>query len=188
MTSPYATPAAFRRALTDRLRSAAQPHGPWPLAELQRQFAYDRLLARLYRLDSGWIVKGATALLARELAVRRTIDIDIYRSAGRDQAERDLRDAAAHDLGDWFRFEADRAAPVSEAGRRNLPLPPRFAVPDRELWERGFAAEARRALALPATTLREAHAVVGPFIDPLLDGTATGMWNPLTGAWESPGG
>lgn len=116
MTLSYKTPAAFRRALTDRLRSQAHPHGPWPLSELQRQFAYDRLLARLYLVDNDWIVKGATALLARELAVRRTVDvdIDIYRNTGRDAAEHDLRAAAARDLGDWFRFETGRSTPISD--------------------------------------------------------------------------
>ena len=61
---PYPTPAAFRRALTDRLRAITAPHGPWPLADLQRQFGYDRLLTRLYLLDDDWILKGATAMLA----------------------------------------------------------------------------------------------------------------------------
>ncbi len=59
---PYPTPAAFRRALTDRLRAIAVPHGPWPPADLQRQFAYDRLLTRLYLLDDAWILRGATAI------------------------------------------------------------------------------------------------------------------------------
>ena len=45
------------------------------LPHLQRQFAYDRLLARLYLLDDGWILKGATALLARHIAVRHTVDV-----------------------------------------------------------------------------------------------------------------
>ncbi|QBI56198.1 nucleotidyl transferase AbiEii/AbiGii toxin family protein [Streptomonospora litoralis] len=122
MTLPYTTPTAFRRALTERLRAAAKPNGPWPLAELQRQFAYDRLLARLYHLDTGWIVKGATALLARELAVRRTVDIDVYRPGDRGQAEHDLRRAAALDLGDWFIFETGRATPVSD-GANGVRIP-----------------------------------------------------------------
>jgi hypothetical protein len=79
LTPPYKTPAAFRRALTDRLRSVASEAGIWSLADLQRQFAYDRLLARLYLLDDSWILKGATAMLARRIAVRHTIDIDVYR-------------------------------------------------------------------------------------------------------------
>jgi hypothetical protein len=37
------------------------------LGELQRQYAYDQLVERLYRLDVGWIIKGATALLARRI-------------------------------------------------------------------------------------------------------------------------
>ncbi len=36
--------------------------------QLQRQMAYDRLLERLYLVDEGWIIKGATALLALRLA------------------------------------------------------------------------------------------------------------------------
>ncbi|MBB4934735.1 hypothetical protein F4561_005629 [Lipingzhangella halophila] len=296
MTLPYTTPPAFRRALTDRLRAVAHPRGPWPLAELQRQFAYDRLLARLYQHDSEWIVKGATALLARELAVRRTVDIDLYRATTASQAEQALREAAALDLGDWFGFETGRATPVadgttglrisvtarlgtttwssfhvdlvaenirmtgtpdavpallpldlpgldrpgyqayplvdhladktcailephgpqrrpstrfkdlvdlvavitqtpipahpqttalhSEARRRGLSLPARFAVPDRELWERGYPAEARRAHAIPATTLDEALALAKPFLDPLLNRTAAGTWNAHTASWE----
>lgn len=67
--------------------------------------AYDRLLTRLYRADRGWIVKGATALLARDIGVRGTLDIDMYREVAQDVAENDLRRAAARDIGDWFRFE-----------------------------------------------------------------------------------
>ncbi|MHB8450996.1 MAG: hypothetical protein ACYDAQ_11185 [Mycobacteriales bacterium] len=43
----YRSPAAFRRALTDQLSALAEV-GPWSLAQLQRQFSYDRLLERLY--------------------------------------------------------------------------------------------------------------------------------------------
>jgi hypothetical protein len=57
--------------------------------------AYDRLLERLYLVDEGWIIKGATALLARDIGVRGTIDIDLYREVAREIAETDLRRAAA---------------------------------------------------------------------------------------------
>lgn len=60
--SRYASPAAFRRAVTDRLRANAV-ESKWSLAQLQRQLAYDRFLERRYLLDDGWIVKGAIALL-----------------------------------------------------------------------------------------------------------------------------
>lgn len=290
----YESPAAFRRALTDKLKDAAE-ESRWTLQQLERQMAYDRLLERLYLVDEAWIVKGAAALLARDLGVRATIDIDVFRNIVRETAERELRDAAGKDIGDWFRFElgppqavrdgasgtripvkayigttvwaafhvdllgsevtmtgdpekvpalarvvmpdveqhgyrayplvdhiADKvaatfdrygdseapstrykdlvdlvaivteasvkalpqmAALASEAKRRGITLPPRFDVPDRSLWERGYLAEAARSLLPVAHTLDEALAIVRPFIDPLLEGAAVGRWDPKQGHW-----
>ncbi len=112
--SSYGSPAAFRRALTDRLRSRAAA-GRWTLVQLQRQMAYDRLLERLYLVDEHWIVKGATALLARDIGVRATIDVDLYRASAFDKAEADLREAAGRDIGDWFRFEIGPPHPIGDA-------------------------------------------------------------------------
>lgn len=290
----YDSPQAMRRAVTDRLKSVARPNGRWALDEMQRQFAYDRLLARMYVIDDGWILKGAVALLARQVSVRHSIDIDVYRDAERTMVERELRAAAELDLGDWFTFQigrgeeltggtggtrypvrasvgatvwatfhidivgtgvrmtgvpddvppvagiavpgieqpgyrayplvdhvadkvaailephgdgrpstrfrdlidltalvscirvdagAQRSALVSEFDRRQLQFPQRFDVPDRELWERGFAGAARRAVEPPARTLDEALAVVCPFLDPVLDGMAIGNWDPEAGIW-----
>lgn len=290
----YGSPAAFRRALTDRLRAKAKD-SRWSLAQLQRQFAYDRLLERLYLIDRDWIVKGATALLARDIGVRGTIDIDVYRAREREVAEAELRDAASRDVGDWFRFEigpsrpvadgavgirlpvtayvgetvwvqfhvdlvgtdlrmtgepddvppmasidmpdvqqhgyrayplvdhiadkvaaiferygegrtpstrfkdlvdlvaivtgasvpadAQRAALASEADRRGITLPARFDVPDRALWESGYAAEAKRSVLPIAPTLDEAIETVQPFVDALLDGSASGRWDPERKEW-----
>lgn len=289
----YQNPAAFRRALTDRLKGLAKK-SRWTLPQLQRQIAYDRLLERLYMVNEAWVVKGATALIARDIGVRGTIDVDIYREVSAGVAERDLRSAAASDLGDWFRFElgatqqmdggkglrvpvtayvgvtawvefrvdlvgsdlrmtgdaehvppmaqllmpsveqhgyrayplvdhiADKFAAIlqrygdlqapstryrdlvdlvsivssvtvaaaaqqkalrSEAKRRGIVLPDRFDVPDRALWERGYAAEARRSLLTTEHTLDEALAVARPFVDALLDETAIGHWNPKTQLW-----
>lgn len=293
---PYKTPSAFRRALTDRLRALAAETG-WELPQLQRQIAYDRLLERLYMIDDGWIVKGAVALLARDLGVRPSLDVDLYREGERELVERELRQAADRDLGDWFRFEVgprqavsdgaagvrlpitayigdtewarfhvdlvggdvrmtgqpddvpaiarvsmpnvdqhgyrayplvdhvadkvaatfetygeqqmpstryrdlvdlvsiargasvdaeqQRRALASEAQRRTIELPARFDVPDRALWERGYAREVARSLLPTAHTLDDALGVVRPFLDPLLDGSAQGIWNPQAGAWTS---
>lgn len=291
----YASPAAFRRALTDRLRAVAKD-GKWTLTQLQRQMAYDRLLERLYQFDDGWIVKGATALLARDLGMRATIDVDVYRAQATKVAEADLRAAASRDIGDWFRFEigparamgegqsgvrlpvaacvgaapwaqfhvdlvgADlrmtgepepvpplarivmpdieqhgyRAYPLpdhladkvvatlqrygpqqlpstrykdlidlvgiitgaslnaraalraltSEANRRRVQLPPLFDVPDRTLWEPGYSAQARRSLLPVAPTLDDALAIVRPCLDPLLDHSASGRWEPAKKLWQ----
>jgi hypothetical protein len=291
----YTTPAAFRRALTDRLKELAKT-SRWSLSQLQRQIAYDRLLERLYSVNDSWVVKGATALLAREIGVRGTIDVDVYRDAPWETVETDVRSAADLDLGDWFHFElgatqpmndtvkgmripvtayigltvwalfrvdlvgsdlrmtgdpepvpplarvlmpdvaqhgyhayplvdhvadkvvailqrygdslvpstrykdlvdlvaivtvasveavAQTAALVSEAKRRDVRLPRRFDVPDRGLWEPGYAAEARRSLLASAHTLDEALATISPFLDPLLDGGAVGRWDPKARRWK----
>jgi len=292
----YGSPDAFRRALTDRLRAAAR-ESRWDLPQLQRQMAYDRLLERLYFVDDGWIVKGAAALLAREIGVRASIDIDVYRAKALEIAEAELRAAAARDIGDWFRFElgprqpagdgspavrlpvlayigqtewasfhvdlvgsdivmtgtpddvpplarvaipdveqhgyrayplvdhiADKIASMfqrygrgqqtstrfrdlvdlvsitggatvdaeaqvtalrSEERRRQITLPERFDVPDRAAWEAGYAREAERSLLPYAKTLDEALAVVRPFIDPLLDGSADGSWDHERQRWTT---
>jgi hypothetical protein len=117
----YGSPAAFRRALTDKLKSIAAD-SRWELPQLQRLIAYDRLLERLYMVDDQWIVKGATALLARDLGVRGTIVVDIYRAEASDTAEVQLREAADRYIGDWFRFEIGPSRAVAD-GASAIRLP-----------------------------------------------------------------
>ena len=103
----YADPVALRQAITDRLRQLAQERPGAQLTDLQRQFAYDRLLVRLFTSEpDAWVLKGATALLARMRgSARHTVDVDLYRQHGSlDSAEAALHAAAAIDLGDFFRF------------------------------------------------------------------------------------
>lgn len=119
--SGYASPAAFRRAVTDRLK-AKVAESIWNLAQLQRQLAYDRFLERLYLLDDGWIVKGAVALLACELGARATIDVDVYRESATQAAEADLRAAVGGEAGDWFQFEVGRGRTLGE-GQKGVRLP-----------------------------------------------------------------
>lgn len=84
--------------------------------------AYDRLLEGLYLVDGNWIIKGATALLARDIGVRATIDIDLYREAVREITEEDVRRAAALDIGDWFRFEIGPPRPIVDTSGARLPV------------------------------------------------------------------
>jgi len=51
------------------------------------------------------------------------------------------------------------------------------------MWEGGYRAEAGRSLLPMARELDGALAVVRPFLDPLLDGSATGTWDHAQGAW-----
>ncbi|MGO9789111.1 MAG: nucleotidyl transferase AbiEii/AbiGii toxin family protein [Solirubrobacteraceae bacterium] len=291
----YSSPVAFRSALTARLKTMAKI-SRWTMTQLQRQFAYDRLLERMYLTDQDWIVKGATALLARDIGVRGSLDIDVYRQAAHEEAEADLRAAAARDIGDWFRFDlgnaqimenatrgvripvtayvgatqwakfhvdlvgsdvrmtgvpenvpalarvampdveqhgyrayplvdhvADKIAAIfqrygqtqtpstryrdlvdlvaiatsasvpadtqmaalhSELQRRDIPMPGGFQVPDRALWERGYGSAAANSLLPIALTLDEALAVVRPFAEPLLEGSARGIWDPNSRVWR----
>jgi len=81
--------------------------------------------------------------------------------------------------------EAQRTALSSEAARRGIALPSSFAVSDLALWRPGYAAEAERSLLPIAGTLEEALEVVRPFLDPLLDATARGRWDPRNLSWQS---
>lgn len=64
-SSQYSDPRAFRLAITDRLRPLVRDRGI-ELTDLLRQFAYDRLLCRVFISDpERWVLKGATAMLAR---------------------------------------------------------------------------------------------------------------------------
>jgi hypothetical protein len=64
-TLRYTTPAAFRTALKERFGQIARTDRSCRLDELQRQFAYDRALARLFTSPEAdhWVLKGAGALL-----------------------------------------------------------------------------------------------------------------------------
>jgi len=76
----YATAAAFRRALEDRLQGIAVKEGV-DLQRLRRQVAFDRLLARLFQakhpLALPWVLKGGYAMELRIRTARTTKDIDL---------------------------------------------------------------------------------------------------------------
>jgi hypothetical protein len=110
----YATPAALRRALEDRLRARSQERGE-DLARLRRLVAFDRLLARLFADEEGapWIVKGGFGLEVRyRMEARATKDLDLSLADARALAPgaaalearllEALQDAAERDIGDPF--------------------------------------------------------------------------------------
>ena len=101
---------------------------------------------------------------------------------------RDLIDLVALVVSIRVRADDQRVALLSEIDRRVLPMPERFEVPDRELWEGGFGRAVRRAVGLPVTTLDQALALVCPFVDAVLDGSAVGSWDPGLGKWLDSSG
>jgi len=73
----YATPEAFRRALDDRLKTAAAARGR-DVNLMRRQFLLQRYLARVFHDPaSPWVLKGGTGLLVRLPGARHSQDIDL---------------------------------------------------------------------------------------------------------------
>ena len=112
----YATAAAFRRALEDRLQAIASKEGV-DLQRLHRQVAFDRLLARLFQAGNPkqlpWLLKGGYAMELRMKAARTTKDIDLTMRGVLGTADKKseseehavltrLQDIAARDCGDFF--------------------------------------------------------------------------------------
>jgi hypothetical protein len=79
--------------------------------------------------------------------------------------------------------EPQMQALSKEGQRRMLDFPPMFDVPDQSLWTPGYRSEARRAIGLSALELEDALTVVKPFLDPLLEWAAVGVWNCAQRAW-----
>lgn len=108
-SSEYATAAAFRRALEDRLKARAKETGR-PLEELRREFLFQRFLALVFRHPgSAWILKGGAGLLMRLPEARFSKDLDLYRSGGLDavSAIAELRELTAPQDGDYLEFTVD---------------------------------------------------------------------------------
>jgi hypothetical protein len=77
MPREYASADAFRRALEVRLNKVAETE-LIQINRLRRQVAFDRLLARLFRIDPApWVLKAGYAFELRFRAARATVDIDL---------------------------------------------------------------------------------------------------------------
>jgi hypothetical protein len=110
MSVRYTSAQAFGAAVTDRLASLAGGPGR-SLSQLRRQFAYDRLLARLFTAaPNEWILKGGVAMIARLATARHTADVDLVaREHSTEGALAALHSGAGEDLGDFFTFRLGAA-------------------------------------------------------------------------------
>jgi Nucleotidyl transferase AbiEii toxin, Type IV TA system len=118
----YETPSAFRSALKDRFGQIARTDRRYSVDELQRQFGYDRALARLFSSDDAdrWVLKGAGALLARLTTARHSKDVDMFfdaTNADVGDAVDALQAALRVDLGDHFGFDVTRVSPLQEEAK-----------------------------------------------------------------------
>jgi hypothetical protein len=111
--SKYATGAALRTALEERLKRESREEGI-DLQKLRRKVAFDRFLARLFRApDTGWVLKGGYAMELRFHTARATRDLDFtVRFAPSDRSDgllRRLQDAGATDAGDFLSYRIGEA-------------------------------------------------------------------------------
>jgi hypothetical protein len=112
----YATVAAFRRALENRLRNRAQSEG-LDLPRLYRMVAFERFLGRVCADDPPlWLLKGGYAMEVRlRMEARATKDVDLSLPDGSliateglanvDRLLEQLRAAVAKDQKDSFVFK-----------------------------------------------------------------------------------
>ncbi|MCU0609423.1 MAG: nucleotidyl transferase AbiEii/AbiGii toxin family protein [Chitinispirillaceae bacterium] len=114
MTEPvkYASAAAFRMALEERLNRTARETSQ-DVQRLRKQIAFDRLLARLFagNLGQHLVIKGGYAMELRLHRTRTTKDIDLCldnRTGSQTSESGDLRsmiqEASEIDLEDFREF------------------------------------------------------------------------------------
>ncbi len=114
----YASPAAMRTALEQRLRALHAATG-LPLDRLRKEAALQRLLARIAAeapADS-WALKGGIAMIARVGDhARATADADATWRTDRRQLRDMLDRACALDLADYFEFTIGQGRPIRGEG------------------------------------------------------------------------
>lgn len=112
----YATAAAFRQALDDRIKSEAAKTG-LGIARLRKRVAFELFLRRLVAVaPDRWVLKGALALDFRfHSTTRPTRDMDLGRSDNEDAAIEDFAAAREFDLDDFFTFAVRRTDTLDDA-------------------------------------------------------------------------
>ena len=101
----YRTPAAFREAIDQRLKTDAHGRGV-SFVHRRQIFVYERFLARLSTvLGKDFVVTGGVALEFLLARARTTKDIDLHFRAGADLALPQLQRAGHFELDDCFRFD-----------------------------------------------------------------------------------
>ena len=117
----YATPAAFKAALEQRLRDSSKTGVD--VARHRQLLVFDRFLARVMRvLGNAAMLKGGLVLELRLERARTTRDVDLRLDAPPEDTLARLQEAGRADLGDFMTFEIQPDAQQPEMdfqGRRN---------------------------------------------------------------------
>jgi hypothetical protein len=97
----YASPAAFKQALDQRLQASASN-----MNRARQLLVFDRFLARVVDvLGDAITLKGGIALEMRVERARTTKDVDLRMVGSPDDVLAKLKEAAHRDLGDFMTFE-----------------------------------------------------------------------------------
>ena len=115
----YDTPAAFKRALEDRLKAASTSGVDF--ARRRQLLVFDRFLARMaLAFGEAVMLKGGLVLELRLERARTTKDVDLRLAGSSDDILARLQAAGALDLGDFMQFEVapDPDAVAAVAGPR----------------------------------------------------------------------
>lgn len=110
----YTNAESLRKALEDRIATLSKKEGI-DVQRLRRDVAFDRLLVRLFKMQSPpWALKGGYAMQLRTDSARTTKDIDLALKEAKlfssDEGKRNhairelIIQQAALDLGDFFSF------------------------------------------------------------------------------------
>jgi len=136
----YASAAAFRVALEDRLKWLAQEES-LDLQRVRRQASFDRLLCRLFaKPESPWLLKGGYAMELRLKTARTTRDVDLALKqlpmptrdwdANASTVLEALREVGLLELGDFFTFvfgDAVQDLDAAPYGGARFPVDTRLA-------------------------------------------------------------
>jgi hypothetical protein len=105
MGQRYATPAAFKAAVEQRLRNQAQKAGA-SLERSRQLLVFDRFLARVFSVFADSVVlKGGLVVELRIARARTTKDVDLRVIGSPDQVMDRLQAAGRLDLEDYLSFE-----------------------------------------------------------------------------------
>jgi predicted nucleotidyltransferase component of viral defense system len=100
----YDTPAAFKRALEDRLKAASASGVDF--ARRRQLLVFDRFLARMAKaFGDAVMLKGGLVLELRLERARTTKDVDLRLAGSSDDILARLQAAGVLDLGDFMQFE-----------------------------------------------------------------------------------
>ncbi|HET9594148.1 MAG TPA: nucleotidyl transferase AbiEii/AbiGii toxin family protein [Anaeromyxobacteraceae bacterium] len=111
----YDTPAAFKRALEDRLKAASTSGVDF--ARRRQLLVFDRFLARMVvAFGEAVMLKGGLVLELRLERARTMKDVDLRLAGSGDDILERLQAAGALDLGDFMRFEVAPDPDTPEIG------------------------------------------------------------------------